>query len=183
MKPGKTKGARSSRLTPRQQRFIAEYLIDLNATQAAIRAGYSKRTASAVANETLRNPLIASTIKKAIDARAERTQVTADQVLAELAIIGFSDVRNYVVDGVNGVTLAPGAPDVAMRAVASMKVRRTTDADGNETVTSEYRLWDKPSALDKIGKHLGMFVDKIEHSMNGSLAELIASTFGKPNQP
>lgn len=71
------------KLTAKQAAFCREYLVDLNATQAAIRAGYSKKTAGAIGNENLQKPEIARVIAELADQRAERTQVDADWVLAE----------------------------------------------------------------------------------------------------
>ena len=83
-------------LTPKQRAFVREYLIDLNATQAAIRAGYSEKAARSVAAENLTKPNIASAIDAAMKLRAERTDITADRVLKELAKIGFADIRKAV---------------------------------------------------------------------------------------
>ena len=71
-------------LTPKQQRFVEEFLVDLNATQAAIRAGYSEKTAGAIGVENLRKPAIRSAIEKAQKARAERTEITQDDVIRRL---------------------------------------------------------------------------------------------------
>lgn len=75
-------------MTPKQQRFVDEYLIDLNATKAAIRAGYSKRTAKDIGAENLTKPEIAKAVAKAIEAQAERTLISADQVLLDIERIG-----------------------------------------------------------------------------------------------
>src|SRR5215213_1985099 len=82
-------------LTARQARFVEEYLVDLNATQAAIRAGYSARTANEQASRLLANVSVAAAISEALAARAERTQITADQVVEELAAIGFAKLGDY----------------------------------------------------------------------------------------
>ena len=78
-------------MTPKQQLFVDEYLIDLNATQAAIRAGYSTRTAAETGYENLRKPHIAAAIRVATKARSERLEITADQVLQAIAKIAFAD--------------------------------------------------------------------------------------------
>lgn len=83
-------------LTPKQQRFVGEYLVDLNATQAAIRAGYSARTAGKIGSENLSKPEIAAAVSAAQDERAKRTGITADRVLQELALIAFGDARRLV---------------------------------------------------------------------------------------
>lgn len=143
-------------LTPRQEAFVAEYLLDLNATQAAIRAGYSPKRADATGYENLRKPEIAAAIAAAQAERAERVEVTADQILRELLLIGLSDVRNYEVDHDGRLKLRDGAPDAAWRAVSSVKhkIRSfTTDAGTETTREIEFRLWDKNVALEKIAKH------------------------------
>lgn len=154
-------------LTAKQQRFVDEYLIDLNATQAAIRAGYSATNADVTGPRLLGNVRIAEAVAVAMKARSERTEVTADMVLRELARIGFSDVLEHYVLGDDGrVSLSEAAPAGATRAVSSMKrkVRTFTREDGSEEVSIEveFKVWDKNTALHNIGKHLGMFVDRQE---------------------
>lgn len=156
-------------LNPRQQRFVDEYLIDLNATQAAVRAGYSKKTAEQIGSRLLRNVKVAKAVAKAQAKRAERTGVTADRVLQELAVIGFSDIRHLVMNEFGKLELAEKAPDHAMRAVASVKYRSRTDEDGNSTNEAEYRLWDKNTALANMGRHLGMFADGAGIPVGGGL--------------
>lgn len=85
-----------SNLTKKQQRFVAEYLLDLNATQAAIRAGYFERTARQQGQRLLSNVDIQAAIQKQLEARSERTQITADRVLEELAKLGFSNMLDYL---------------------------------------------------------------------------------------
>jgi phage terminase small subunit len=154
-------------LTPKQHRFVEEYLIDLNATQAAIRAGYSVDSAEVIGYENLRKPQIESAIQEAQRARSERTQITADDVLRELARIGFSDAWNYRMAEEGQLSIAEGAPHDATRAVASIKrkVTHIPQKGGAAPIVrheTEFRLWDKNTALANIGKHLGMFTDKSE---------------------
>jgi len=84
------------KLTPKQARFVQEYLIDLNAAQAAIRAGYSAKTARVIGHENLRKPEIAAAVEKAMAERAERTEVTADLVVGELRKIAFANMADYM---------------------------------------------------------------------------------------
>ena len=86
--------SRKKGLTPKQERFVAEYQVDLNATQAAIRAGYSERTASAIGFENLSKPEIAERISVVRNRLAQKVEVTQERVLRELARVAFSDVRN-----------------------------------------------------------------------------------------
>lgn len=155
-------------MSPKQARFVEEYLVDLNATQAAIRATYSPRTAEVQGSRLLGNAKVRAAIEAAMAERSKRTEVTADRVLLELARIGFSDVMlHYRIDELGHVVLAEGAPDGASAAVSTIKrkVRVFTTEDGSETTyETELKVWDKNTALANIGKHLGMFVDKVEHS-------------------
>jgi phage terminase small subunit len=156
-----------SPLTPKQAAFVAEYLVDLNATQAAIRAGYSAKTAEVIGHQNLRKPQIAEALEQAIAARAAEVKVSAHEVLDELLVLMRSDVRHFEVDHDGRLTLAPGAPDRAWRAVSSVKhkVRSYTDDNGNTETTREieFRLWDKNSAIDKVAKHIRFYPpEKIE---------------------
>ena len=173
-------------LTPRQRCFVAEYLVDLNATQAAIRAGYSERTAASIASENLRKPDIATAIVAAKARRAERTELDQDRVVLELARIAFSDLRNVVEWDGGGLHFRDSdelTPDVAaaVREIRSDR-RRMRGRDGRETEREErhVRLYDKPKALELLGRHLGLFPTRMEHSgpegrpatMEAAMAEL-----------
>ena len=164
-----------SKLTAKQRRFVEEYLIDLNATQAAIRAGYSEKAARIQGCENLTKPNIQSAIAEAQKARSDRTEVTADMVVKELARIGFSDLRNMLTP--NGSLLDPQDwDDDTAAAISSIEVVTNTgeggkDEDGRKIVehTHKIKVWDKNNALEKLGKHLGMFVERHKHSGNVSL--------------
>jgi phage terminase small subunit len=160
-------------LLPQRQRFVEEYLVDLNATQAAVRAGYSPKTATEQGARLLANVKVQKAIQEAMNERSERTKVDADDVLRELARIGFSDAWNYEVDEGGTLTLASGAPVDATRAVASIKHKTRTipqkEAEPIIEHTVEFRLWDKNTALANIGKHLGMFIDR--HEVTGKDGE------------
>jgi len=148
-------------LSPKQQRFIEEYLVDLNASQAALRAGYSARTAFRSGIENMQKPAIKAAISAAQARRADRVGITQDQVLVEFGIVSFSDVRHYVIDNQGNVQLAEEAPDCAMRAVSSIKKKIIPLGEGKHAYETEIRLWSKPAALRMAGEHLGMFeVDK-----------------------
>lgn len=148
-------------LTDKQAAFVAEYLVDLNATQAAIRAGYSADTARAIGCENLTKPYIADAIAEAMRQRAQRTEVTADRVVLELARIGFSDMRRFTTWGARGVTLtsSEALEDDDARCVA--EVSETTSQYGGSL---KFKLHDKVGALTLLGKHLGIFPDKHEHT-------------------
>jgi phage terminase small subunit len=154
-------------LTPRQQRFVDEYLVDLNATQAAIRAGYSAKTAEQQGPRLLGNVGVAAGIAAGKAKRAAKVGLSQERVLEEVEGLAHSDVTHYVFDDeANQLKLAPGAPPNAMRAVSSVKYRSRTDEDGNVTRECEFKLWDKPGMVKLAGRHLGIkgFFEKVELS-------------------
>lgn len=145
-------------MTKKQKRFIEEYLIDLNATQAAIRAGYSPDTAKSIGSENLTKPDIKAQIARAMAERSRRTGVNADRVVMELAKIAFVNA-NDVIDP-KTATIKEGALPEDTAAIQSVKVK-TFGEDGLER---EIKMADKLKALELLGKHLGMFRDKLEVS-------------------
>lgn len=150
-------------LTEKQKRFCDEYLIDLNATQAAIRAGYSKETAGAIAGENLNKPIIAEYIKKRLEERQKRTEISQDFVLRELLSIAGANATDFAfVDNAGFASIIPTSrvPDEKKPAIASIK----QGANGTEVKT-----YDKIRALELIGKHLGMF--QTGNSANGNEIE------------
>jgi phage terminase small subunit len=157
------------RLTPKQARFVQEYIVDLNATQAAIRAGYSEDTAHSIGHENLSKPEISTAVQAAMDMRAERTGITVDRVLVELAKLGFADIRQIFTEGGQLRDIA-SLPDDVAASVQSIEVvtRPGAEVDENGNRTIEYvhkiKLADKKGPLELLGKHLNVFVDRIEHT-------------------
>lgn len=145
-------------LNHRQHRFVAEYVVDGNATTAAIKAGYSKNGARQKGADLLANPAIAASIERARTALQIRTGINQDKVLAELGRLAFSDVTHYEVDDFGNLAPAEGAPEGVMRAVSSIKRRTILDGKGNVIGCEvDFRLWDKPGALKLAGRHVGLF--------------------------
>lgn len=142
-------------MTKKQKRFCEEYLIDLNATQAAIRAGYSPDTAGAIGAENLTKPEIQRAVAKAMAERSRRTGVNAERVVLELAKIAFVNVGN-VIDATDA-TLKTDADPEDLAAIQSIKVKDM----GDMGIEREIRMADKLKALELLGRHLGMFNDKI----------------------
>lgn len=148
-----------AKLTEKQKRFAEEYLIDLNATQAAIRAGYSPNTARDIGCENLAKPNIRACIDKEIAERSKRTGINQDRVIRELARLAFVNA-NDVID-MEEATLKDGATEDDTAAIASVKVKTIPTKEG-EGIEREIKLTDKLKALELLGKHLGMFKDKVE---------------------
>lgn len=146
-------------LSEKRQRFCEEYLIDLNATQAAIRAGYSPRTANEQGARLLANVSIQKVIAKAIAERSKRTGINQDRVIQELARIAFVNPQN-VIDS-EDASVREDATEDDLACIQSVKVK-TMDGAKGKSVEREVRLNDKMKALELLGKHLGMFKDKLE---------------------
>ena len=142
-------------LTAKQKAFVLEYLCDLNATQAAIRAGYSLRNADKIGFQLLEKTRVQAAIQEALQAREKRTLITQDRVLAELGKIGFSDLKDFVEFGPDGVSLKQDA-DVDGAVVA--EVSETATQLGS---SKKIKLHDKMKALELIARHLGMLNDKL----------------------
>lgn len=148
-------------MTKKQKRFVEEYLIDLNATQAAIRAGYSPDTAGSIGNENLKKPEIEKAISKAMAERSRRTGISQDRVLNELAKIGFANISDVV--DLENAKILPGAKEEDLACIQSIKIKPTEW--GTER---EVKLYDKKAALVDIGKHLGMFKENVNLNVETS---------------
>lgn len=171
-------------LTAKQQRFVDEYLIDLNATQAAIRAGYSEKTARSISNENLTKPDIQAAIEKGMQARSGRVEITQDMVLRELAKIGFSDIRKVVRWGETQVRMIDGEDDgpedmVPYHGLALIDSTEIDDniagaiAEVSQTRDGlKVKLHDKKGALVDIGRHLGMFTAPGHAELDAELKRL-----------
>lgn len=155
-------------LTPKQARFVEEYLIDLNGKQAALRAGYAEKSAETQASRLLRNVKVLQAVVQAKAARSERTQIKADDVLRELALCGFSDIRRLCTWGTEAVEFIPSdqIDDEAARTIGEVS-SVTVRGDWGEKITKKVKMHGKIEALTAIGRHLGMFIDKKE--ISGSL--------------
>ena len=157
-------------LTPKQSRFVDEYLIDLNATQAAIRAGYSAKTAESAASRLLRNVKVQEAISSRMKDREKRTEITQDMVLHELAKIGFADIRKAVKwgEGISVQNPESGEMEVSngISLIGSEQIDDDTAAaisEVSQTIQGlKIKMHDKKGALVDIGRHLGMFPNKTE---------------------
>lgn len=139
-------------LTEKQKRFVAEYLVDLNATQAARRAGYKDPN---IGRQLITKNNVSAAIQKAVEERERRTEITQDAVVQELAAIAFARATDYA--EINGprieIKSTNGMTDKQIAAIASMK-------QGMRGI--ELKLYDKVCALELLGKQLGMFQEKRE---------------------
>jgi len=141
-------------LTPRQSLFVAEYLIDLNAKQAAIRAGYAKGSAADRGWELLhRCPPVMARLKEAMAERAQRTQIDAERVLKELARLAFADIRNYLTEGKDKTLVVRPLAQLSDDDVAALA---EIQAEGDAKTLRRIKLYDKRAALELLARHLGL---------------------------
>jgi len=141
-------------LNTKQRIFVNEYIVDFNATQAAIRAGYSENGAESKGSQLLSNVKVSAEVDKAIAKREKRVTVTQDDVIRELRMIAFGDIEDYIEWGPEGVILK-GKEDRGTGRLVS-KVSQTAKGQ------MHLELHSKTKALEMLGKHLGMYTDRHE---------------------
>lgn len=179
-----------AKLTPKQKRFIEEYLIDLNATQAYLRAGYkvNENVAAVNAQRLLRNAKIQTVLAQAMMERAERTKITQDKVVHELAKIAFSKgtdfVRVVIKTGYRPILNDEGnVIDYEPYDYQAVEVLNTDEipVDKQAAIAGikqgatgiEVKLNDKVKALELLGRHLGMFNDKLDVNVSQKLEDFM----------
>lgn len=147
-------------LTPKQKRFVAEYLIDLNATAAARRAGYSTKTADRIGPELLRKTCVSEAIQQAIQEREKRTEITQDMVLQETAKLAFFDIRKMFDKNGKPLDISELDADTAATLVG-LDVQDIATPDGDYVgYVKKYKMADKVKALELLGKHFGTWEPK-----------------------
>lgn len=154
-------------LNIRQERFCQEYILDFNGTQAAIRAGYSLETAGSNASGLLSLPKISLRVERVKAERLARVRYDADKVLSEMSLLAHSNLDHYYITDDGQVGLTELAPEGAMRAIQSIKKKTKVfpakgDDPGHKEYDVEIRLWDKPTPLKLMGRHVGLFPDRVE---------------------
>ena len=147
-----------AKLTEKQQRFVEEYLSDLNATQDAIRAGYSAKTADVQGSRMLGNVKVQQAVAEAMAARSKRTGVNQDRVVLELAKLAFVKMTD-VVDSQGRIK--DTATDDDLSCIESIKYKESDNEFGG-SVEREVKISSKLKALELLGKHLGMWNDKLD---------------------
>jgi len=166
------------KLNPKRAAFVREYLVDLNGTQAAIRAGYSKKTARQQADQLLSNLDVRAAVQKGQSDRSKRLEITADMVTREYAKLAFLDPRKFYDESGRLIDVHQLPAEVAA-ALAGMEVvveRTGFDEDGKPQFSQvrKIKFSDKKGALDSLARSLGMFVDKVDHtSSDGSMTPTV----------
>jgi len=174
-------------LTDKQEMFIREYLVDFNATRAAVAAGYSEESARQIGSENLSKPYILAEIEKRMAARHKRLEISADRILDELRKLAFANMQDYIQvteEGEAFIDLKSLTREQAA-AIQEIKVDETGGGGGDgrreRVQRTTFKLADKGQNLERLGRYHKMFTDKVEQSVSDSLAELIRSARSRAN--
>ncbi len=156
-------------MTIKQQQFCKEYLLDLNATKAALRAGYSRKTAREQGNRLLTNADIQAEIQRLMKGRDERLKLQADEVVIELSKVGFANIADFYDKDMNLLPLDEIEGD-NRAAIDILKIDKKITATGIAQTTTTLKLHNKVLALDSLLKHLGGYDHKNYQTPRPSLS-------------
>jgi phage terminase small subunit len=166
-----------SGLNTQQQRFVDEYLIDpTTAKGAAIRAGYEISNAIGQASRLMAMPKIQTAIAQGQKERAARLGITQERVLQELALLAFANLKDIIIHNPDGTTTIDMNQMPRSVAAALGEVSVSEKGGKVKTRTAKAVLQGKQFALEKLGKHLGMFTEKVEHTGILTLEQLVSQS-------
>lgn len=152
-------------LNPKQHRFVAEYLIDLNATQAAVRCGYTPRAAKQQGWRLLRRPEIAAAIAAGKSKQLDACDLTAGRVLEEIRRIALVDTRSFFDEHGDVKPMQDLTPEQgAALAGFEVLIKNAKAGDGVTDTIHKFKLWDKPRVLEMCMKHFGLLEERVQHS-------------------
>lgn len=150
-------------MNTRQQLFVLEYRKDLNATQAAIRAGYAKKGAEVTGSKLLRNPKVAAAVEKATARQLESAELSAVRVLEEMRRLGFSNVQDLFDANGDMIPIHKLTREQAA-CISSIEVvmKNATAGDGKIDRVLKFRMWDKRATLEMLGKHFALLTERVQ---------------------
>lgn len=157
---------KARKLTPKQKRFVAEYQKDLNATAAAKRAGYSKKTAGFIGYENLKKPYIQKAIAAKAEKHLERVEITAENVVDEMGKLSFSNITDLVELGRKGIKIKDFKKLPRHVTAAISEVSQTKDG------YIKFKLHSKPKSLEMLGRYFALFHDRLEVTGKLTLADI-----------
>jgi len=168
-------------MTPKQARFVAEYLIDLNATQAAIRAGYAPKTANRAGSDLLTKPDIQAAVSSAKDRQLKSADLSATRILEEMRRVALVDPGAIFNDDGRLKAVSEWDEDTR-RAISSVDVKRLPGGDAAEPQEIvKVRFVSKTAALDQLGKHFGLLKEQIEISGSQDLIDRLTAARRRVN--
>ncbi len=147
---------KATELTNKQECFCKEYLIDLNATQAAIRAGYSEKTAQRIGSENLSKPLIQAEIQRLMSARSEKVEINAAWVLSELKMIHSLDILDIMNEDVSAFKPLSQWPKIWRTSISGMDIMAINNGDDIQQTVNKIKWPDKIKNLEMIGRHVSV---------------------------
>jgi phage terminase small subunit len=158
----------------RHERFIVEYLKDLNATKAYIRCGYSKKGAGQSAAALLKNPKIAAEIAKRAGERQERAELSATRTLEEMRRLAFSNVQDLFDEHGDLIPIHKLTREQAA-CIASLEVimKNATAGDGKIDRVLKLKVWDKPKVMEMLGKHFALLTERVQIEASDSLVDAL----------
>ena len=169
-------GKRKRSITNQQARFVEYYVQSLNATQAAIKAGYSAKTAHVLGYQLLQNPLVSAAISQVSEKRSQNIGLTTERLLQEAMRLAFFDIRKLVDGDGNPIPIQQLDDDTAA-AIQGLELatEKSRDDDGNVTVVRKYKIADKNSAIERLFKHKGLFkADNDQSNPGNAMAQMLA---------
>lgn len=158
------------RPTGKKKRFAEEYIIDLNATKAAQRAGYSLKTAYSIGQRTLGEPDVQEYVRHLQEERSYRTEITADRVLTALGLVGFGDIRQFFEDG--KLRRIEELPEEVASMLSGFDVSTTNRGEGEVEYIAKIKTNDRLKALELMGRHLGMFTDNMHVDLTAQITKI-----------
>lgn len=169
----------SEKLTPKQAIFLAEYLVDGNGTRAAIAAGVPEKSAAVTASRWLKNRRIAALLTERHARRTTKLEITAERVLDELAKLAFYD-PGKLFDAHGNLLAVPAMDDVTRAVIVALDVE-TKDSRGARSITKKVKLADKGLNLERLGRYLKLFTDRVEHDGRVTLEQLVCGEAKEPD--
>lgn len=151
-------------MTPKQQRFVAEYLKDLNATQAAIRCGYSAKTAGAQGSRLLTNAEICAAVTAGTAKQLDTAELSAARVLEEIRRLALSDARSFFDEHGNLKPMKDWTAEQGAQVASFEVVKKNLAAgDGQTDTIHKFKVWDKPKSLEMLAKHFALLTENVHH--------------------
>lgn len=168
--------------TDKERLFAHEYLIDQSMTKAAIRAGYSEKSAVKIAHQLYHKPHINGWIEEQLAKRCSKLNITAERILQELALIGFANIAGAF-NKDNSLKAIVDMPEDIQRVISGIDTDELFEGRGEERElighTKKLRTWDKLKALELMGKNLKMWIDRVETDDSPRNTVIIRDLTGK----
>lgn len=170
-------------LSPKQEAFCREYVKDFNGTQAALRAGYAKSGAPTAASRLLTNDKVQARLSELTQKAAEKSELTVERVIKEYMAMAFTDISDVTDWDEGTATLIPKDKlgKDKLKGISELSFRTYLSDDG-DIKDFKVKMHNKEKALEKLGKYLGMFQDKLELSGNLTIEDLVRQAKGESNE-